>query len=83
MFDSTSVRDGQFLLTMPWHPDEQLKGAARDSAIRVHLKNPLKAVSKRADGYARTYAWTGAHGLFTHVRLADPACNGSIRMVSL
>src|SRR5215831_13780472 len=72
VFDSTSVRDGQFLLTMPWHPDEQLKGAARDSAIRVHLQNPLKAVTKRADGFARTYAWTGAHGLFTHVRLADP-----------
>src|SRR5262249_46469339 len=40
VLDSTRVTDGQLLLTMPWHPDEQLRGAARDSVIRVHLQNP-------------------------------------------
>lgn len=72
VLDSTFARDGQFLLTLPWHPDTALKGAARDSAIRAHLDNPAKAVTQRADGFGRTYAWKNAHGLITHARLADP-----------
>ena len=72
VIDSTHTRDGQFLLTLPWHPDKDLRGAARDSAIQYHLTHPEKAVTRRADGFGRTYAWTGAHGLITHARLADP-----------
>ncbi|HEY9229053.1 MAG TPA: translocation/assembly module TamB domain-containing protein [Gemmatimonadaceae bacterium] len=75
VIDSTSARNGTFLLTMPWHPDTALKGAARDSSIRVHLKNPMKAVSRRPDGYGRTYSWTNASALLRHARLADPDSN--------
>jgi translocation and assembly module TamB len=72
VIDSTYTRNASFSLTMPWHPDTALRGAARDSAIRVHLTNPQKAVSKTFDGFGRTYAWTNAHGLISHARLADP-----------
>jgi translocation and assembly module TamB len=70
VIDSTSARNGSFLLSLPWHPDE--KGAARDSVIRVHLNNPAKAVARTFDGYARTYRWSNIQTLISHVRLADP-----------
>src|SRR5262249_15203020 len=79
VIDSTWLKDGTFLLTMPWHPDTSLHGAARDSAIRVHLENPQKAVSRRTDGYGRTYAWRNAHGLIRHARIADPDSTASGR----
>ena len=72
VFDSTRATDGQFLLTMPWSPDPKLKGAARDSVIRVHLSDSTKAVTKRADGFGRTYVWKNVHGLIAHARLVDP-----------
>lgn len=72
VFDSTFAKNVTFLITMPWTPDDTLKGAKRDSVIQEHLKNPHKAVSKTFDGYGRTYAWTKGTGLVTHARLADP-----------
>ncbi|HEY6829219.1 MAG TPA: hypothetical protein VI259_20300, partial [Gemmatimonadaceae bacterium] len=72
VIDSTRTRDATFLLTLPWHPDDSLRGAKRDSVIRVHLTNPAKAVAKTFDGYGRTYAWRNVHGLISHARLADP-----------
>lgn len=70
--DSTHIRAGTFILSIPWHPDDSLHGARRDSAIRVHLNTPSKGVAKTYDGYARTYTWTSLHGLVRHARLADP-----------
>ena len=72
VIDGAHVRDLTFLLTMPWRPDPALRGAARDSSIRVHLTNPAKAVARTFDGYGRTYAWRNGHGLLAHARLADP-----------
>ena len=72
VIDSARTRDATFLLTLPWHPDDSLRGARRDSVIRVHLTNPAKAVATTFDGFGRTYAWRNVHGLITHARLADP-----------
>ena len=72
VIDSASIHDGTVLLTMPWHPDPDLRGAARDSSVRAHLADSAKAVTKTYDGYGRTYAWRRASGLVTHARLADP-----------
>jgi translocation and assembly module TamB len=72
VFDSTRTRDGSFVLTMPWHPDDTLHGAVRDSVIKAVLANRVKPVVRTADGFAKTWSWTDAHGLITHVRLADP-----------
>src|ERR1041385_4229400 len=57
VIDSARLRDATFLLTRPWHPDDSLRGARRDSVIRAHLTNPAKAVAKTFDGYGRLYAW--------------------------
>lgn len=75
VIDSTWVTGANVLLTMPWHPDDSLRGAARDSSIRAHLENPAKYVTRRADGFARTYTWANAHGLVRRARLADPDSN--------
>ena len=72
VLDSVTLRDATFLLTQPWHPDDSLRGPVRDSVIRAHLTTPEKAVAKRPDGYARTYAWRNIKALLSHVRLADP-----------
>lgn len=70
--DSARIRNGTFLLTLPWHPDDSLKGARRDSAIKATLANPARAVSQTFDGYGRLYAWRNISGLIAHSRLADP-----------
>ena len=75
--DSTHVHDATFLLTMPWHPDDSLKGPRRDSVIRVTLANPARAVTQTFDGYGRLYAWKDINGLIAHARLADPDSDDS------
>jgi len=72
VIDSASVKEGTFLLTMPWAPDERFKGAARDSVIKVHLTDTTKQVARRSDGFGRTWVWKNIHGLIAHARLADP-----------
>lgn len=72
VIDSARLRDATFLVTLPWHPDDSLKGARRDSAIHVALANPARAVSKTYDGYGRLYEWRNISGLISHSRLADP-----------
>src|SRR6476646_8767577 len=37
VLDSTHVRNASFRVTIPWHPDDSLRGARRDSAIRVNI----------------------------------------------
>jgi translocation and assembly module TamB len=75
VLDSVAVHDATFLLTMPWHPDDTLKGRARDSVIKFHLETPSKMVAKTFDGYGRTYTWRNGGGLISHIRLADPDSN--------
>src|ERR1051326_3397632 len=71
VIDSARLKDATFLLTLPWHPDDSLKGAKRDSAINAALTNPARAVTKTFDGYGRLYAWRNISGLIAHSRLAD------------
>src|ERR671916_2116547 len=40
VIDSSRLRDATFLLTMPWHPADSLRGARRDSAIKARLAQP-------------------------------------------
>jgi len=70
--DSVRLRDATFLLTMRWQPDDSLKGARRDSVIRVTLANPARAVTQTYDGYGRLYEWRNINGLISHARLSDP-----------
>jgi translocation and assembly module TamB len=71
VLDSIRARDGAFSLSMPWHAEEKA-GPVRDSVIKAHLTNPAKGVARTFEGYTRTYIWKNAHGMISHVRLADP-----------
>src|ERR1043166_9356284 len=70
--DSASARDVTFLLSMPWSPDDALRGAKRDSAIKFNLARTDHLIRKTADGYVKTYTWKNGRGLVTRARLADP-----------
>lgn len=70
--DSAHVSGGTFLLSLPWSPDDTLKGARRDSVIRYNLTRADHVIRRTPDGFAKTYTWRNATGLLTHARLADP-----------
>ena len=71
--DEARVRDATFLLTMPWHPADSLRGARRDSAIAEHLGRPGGAFRRTRDGhFAHTYRWTEGYAVLSHARIADP-----------
>jgi translocation and assembly module TamB len=75
VIDSARTRDGSFVLTMPWHVDTSLHGAARDSAVRYNLARDDHVIRRSGIGFTRTYTWRHATGLIAHARLADPDSN--------
>lgn len=82
VIEQARVRDGTFLLTMPWHPADSLRGAKRDSSIREHLGRPGGAYHRTADGnFAHTYRWTQAYAVLSHARIADPDSAGRLFVV--
>lgn len=72
VLDSVHVRDAQVILIRPWQPDDSLRGAKRDSAIRVNLASQTREIRRSAEGYTHTYRWTNATGFLPHIRLAHP-----------
>ena len=75
VLDSVRVRNGSFLVTRPWSPDDSLTGAKRDSAIRRNLTNPDREIRRSAEGLTHTYRWSRAYAFLPHVRLAHPDSN--------
>ena len=69
ILDSVRVRDAQVILTRSWSPDDSLRGAKRDSAIRANLASEIR---RSSDGYTHTYRWRNATALLPHIRLAHP-----------
>src|SRR5690348_3731086 len=76
VIDSARVHDASFVLQMPWTPDDTLRGAKLDSAVKYTLGRPDKEIRRVVDegkaGYARTWRWTKLSALVSHMRLADP-----------
>jgi translocation and assembly module TamB len=75
VFDSLRVTNASFFLSLLWEPDDTLRGAVRDSVIRATLRrndHNTYRNSRTTSGFARTYMWTQANALVSHVRLADP-----------
>jgi translocation and assembly module TamB len=72
VIDSATVRDGAFILTMPWEPDASLRGSARDSVVRFALGREDREIRRAAGGFAQTWRWTDAQYVSGYVRLADP-----------
>ena len=56
VIDSAHVRNASFRLTIPWHPDDSLHGARRDSALRVNLARKDHEIRRTREGSPRTTA---------------------------
>lgn len=78
VIDSSIVRDARFLLTIPWHPADSLRGAKRDSVIRYELTRPDREIRRTREGFARTWRWTQVQANLGYARIADPDTVGRL-----
>jgi translocation and assembly module TamB len=74
------MRGLHFQLTLPWAPDDSLKGARRDSAIVRNLaatdQETRLVVVKGKRVYQRTLHWTEGNFTFNRIRLREPGAPG-------
>jgi translocation and assembly module TamB len=80
--NSVTIEDGAFVLTMPWHPPDSLRGTKRDSAIKAVLASTEHEVRRTKEGYAKTWRWTGIDAKSPYVRIADPDSVGQLYTTS-
>jgi translocation and assembly module TamB len=76
--DSAVIRDGTVLLTEPWEPPDSLKGARRDSAVKVALASKEHEIRRTSEGLKQTRRWTRLELRSPGVRIADPATPGQL-----
>lgn len=77
VLDSVHIRNGgSFRVTIPWHADDSLHGARRDSAIRVNVARKDHEIRRTREGVTQTYRWTNAYAAISHIRIADPDTAG-------
>src|SRR5438874_1985928 len=76
--DSSVIRDATFLLTLPWHVSDTLRGAKRASAPRYELGRKDHEIRRTREGYARTWRWTDADANIGFARIADPDTVGRL-----
>ncbi|MFN2566847.1 MAG: translocation/assembly module TamB domain-containing protein [Gemmatimonadaceae bacterium] len=76
VIDSSRLRDVTFLLTMPWHPADSLRGARRDSAIAARLSQPDGHYRRTRGGFAHTWTWSNGYIVAPRMRIADPDSAG-------
>ena len=76
--DSSVIRDARFLLTLPWHVSDTLRGAKRDSAVRFELTRKDHEIRRTREGFARTWRWTDADANLGFARIADPDTVGRL-----
>ena len=81
VIDSVHIRDASFRVTIPWHPDDSLHAARRDSAIRVNVARQDHEIRRTAEGYTQTYRWTGAYAAAPYIRIADPDSVGKLFVI--
>jgi len=73
ILDSVHIRKGGSLrVTIPWHADDSLHGARKDSAIRVNVARKDHEIRHTAEGLTQTYRWSNAYAAVSHLRIADP-----------
>ena len=81
VIDSLHVRGADFRVTVPWHPDDSLRGARRDSAIRVNLARKDHEVRRTAEGYTQNYRWTNGYAAVPYARINDPDSIGKFFVI--
>src|ERR687895_1947506 len=72
VIDSSRLHDATFLLTMPWHPADSLRGARRDSAIAVRLAQAGRPYRRAGRHFTHTRTWKNAYVVAPRMRIADP-----------
>ncbi len=82
IMDSVHVRHGASLrVTIPWHADDSLSGARRDSAVRANLARRDHEIRRTREGFTQNYRWTNAYAFASHIRLAEPDSVGMLFVV--
>ncbi len=76
VLDSLRIRRAAFAVTMPWTPDDTLRGTKRDSAITFNLTRDDREVRRVSWGYTRTFRWTDATMDAGYIRIAHPDSAG-------
>ena len=84
VLDSVSLMRSRFILTMPWAPDDSLRGNAvrRDSSIAFNLARTNAEIFRGPRGLTRNWRWQDATIDFAHVRLAHPDTAGRLFRVT-
>ena len=78
VMDSAVLHDVTFTLTDLWSPPDSLKGARRDSAIKVALNDMHHEWRRTREGIKQTRRWTHGELRSPYVRLADPDSAGKL-----
>ena len=78
VIDSAVLHDVTFTLTDLWSPPDSLKGARRDSAIKVALNDTHHEWRRTREGIKQTRRWTHGELRSPYVRLADPDSAGKL-----
>ena len=78
VLDSALVRNGTFVLTLPWHPEPSLKRAALDSAIHFELTRKDHDIRRTREGFARTWTWHSGDVAIPFARISDPDTAGML-----
>jgi translocation and assembly module TamB len=72
VIDTASIRGGSLIVTLPWHADDSLHGARKDSAVAAHLARKDGEFRRTSEGFSRTRRWTELDLASSYVRWADP-----------
>ncbi|MBA2683091.1 MAG: translocation/assembly module TamB [Gemmatimonadaceae bacterium] len=83
VMDSAVVHDLTFTLTDLWSPPDSLKGARRDSAIKVALNDKNHEWRRTREGIKQTRRWTHGELRSPYVRLADPDSVGKLISIGI
>jgi translocation and assembly module TamB len=81
VIDSTHIRDASFRVTIPWHADDSLHGARKDSAIKANIGRNDHEIRRTAEGLTQTYRWTNAYAAVPYIRIADPDSVGKLFVI--
>ena len=80
--DSVLLHGATVVLSMPWHPDDSLHGARRDSAIARNLTRPDKEIRRAGSGFEKTWRWKNIQVVSGYTRLADPDSVGRLFQIT-
>ncbi|MEI6813013.1 MAG: translocation/assembly module TamB domain-containing protein [bacterium] len=80
LFKNVQVHGLHFQLTLPWEPDDSLKGARRDSAAAYNVGQEQleirRVTTKGVPGFQRTWRWTDANATLNRIRFRHPDSTG-------